>query len=755
MSSLTDLHGKTIAVAKGFVATSLLEKEKSKFDLLYVDSPQEALESVSHGKADAYVGNLAAGSYLIDGLGLTNLKVASPTKYESYQLSMGVRKDWPELTSIINKYLATMSDEDHANLRQKTFSIRYEHGIDKMYVAKVVLATIFIVSIVVFYVLYWNRKMAAEILQRKSIEAELRKLSEAVEQNPVAVVIFNKMGKIEYVNPVFTQVTGVTEQEAVGRDFFFLLAEEDRQNLLDHVWQTINNGIVWKGETCSIVKGDSELWGSVSVSPIFDEAHQITHFVAVHEDITERRNMVQELMEAKDAAESATQAKSDFLANMSHEIRTPMNAVMGMTHLALQTELNSKQRNFLTKIDSSAKALLRIINDILDFSKIEAGKLDIEKTEFHLDSVLEGLANLLTVDVESKGLELLFHVESDVPMNLIGDPLRLNQILLNLISNSIKFTEDGEIVVTISRLESDSKVGLLKFAVTDTGIGISPEQQEKLFQSFSQADTSTTRKFGGTGLGLAICNSLVNLMQGEIRVESSPGHGSTFWFTARFSLHEKDRSSPKLLAEDFLGMRVLVVDDNKTSRMILTDFLTNMGCDVSSASSGSQAIAMVNDAIAENNNFELVLMDWKMPSMNGIETTLELKQIDDSLNPPVVIMVTAYGREEIMNQAQSAGVAGFLVKPVNQSVLLNTIMEVFGKTTGTGDNTTFPHGNFTQSEESIPGVKILVVEDNKINQEIVQNLLDNLGAVVTIANNGREAIVTTASRFSRRFCTIS
>lgn len=742
-SSLEDLHGKIVAVEHGFLAAELLQRDDPEIQLLHVESTQEALEAVSLGQADGYIGNLAVGSYIIEDQGLTNVKIACPTRYKSNSQSIGVRKDWPELVSIINKYLSAMSDEQHSEIRKKAFAIRYEHGINRAYVTKVVLRSLAVFLIVVFAVLYWNRKLAKEIRERKRIQAELGKLSRVVEQSPIAVHISNREGIIEYANPFFSNVTGYDPDEVVGKKFGFLLSAKNPKYLLETFWETVNRGEIWKGEMINTIKSGEELWESVSVSPIFSPGGEITHFVTVKEDITERRRMMQEILEAKEIAESATRAKSDFLANMSHEIRTPMNAVMGMTHLALQTKLSRRQREYLGKIEKSAKSLLHVINDVLDFSKIEAGKLEIEATEFELDTLIDSIANILSVQVEEKGLELLFHVKPDVPSSLIGGALRINQILLNLIGNAIKFTQKGEIIVSINVLHQNEEKVDLKFAVQDTGIGLSINQQQKLFTSFSQADTSTTRRFGGTGLGLAISKNLVEIMGGEIGVQSELNHGSTFWFTLQLGKHEQEKSTQqKLLADDFRDMPVLVADDSKTSRDILEELLTSIGCKPDCVPSGHDALGKLNDP-PDGEPYELVLMDCWMPEMDGLETIRRIREDHTLATLPAIIMVTAYGREEIMEQAEQVGVSGYLLKPVNQSLLFNCLMEVFGHDTDDGDSGQQSLVINNSELLTIKGANILLVEDNDINQDVAKGLLQSIGLHVTIAANGLEAVELT------------
>ena len=570
--------------------------------------------------------------------------------------------------------------------------------------------------------------------------AELRKLSQATENSPASVVITDKDGTIEYVNPRFCDVTGYTPEEAIGNNPRVLKSGNLPESFYKELWDTILSGSVWRGEFKNKRKNGEEFWESASISPIMDDEGEVTHFVAVKQDISERKQMEQEILLAKDKAEEATQAKSDFLANMSHEIRTPMNAVIGMTHLSLKTELTIKQRDYLNKIQSSANSLLGIINDILDFSKIEAGKLEMESMDFNLDDVLENLANLVTVKArEKEALEVLFAVDPKVSRFLVGDPLRLGQILINLTNNAVKFTQSGEIVVSAELLKRNEDRVTLKFSVNDTGIGLTKEQMANLFQAFTQADTSTTRKFGGTGLGLTICKRLVEMMDGEIWVESELEKGSTFSFTAEFGLGKETVKKHFTPAPDLRGLKVLVVDDNSTSRNILQDILASFTFEVFLAASGEDGLEEIEKA-DKDKPFELVIMDWKMPGMNGIEASKRIKMHPNLSKIPPIILVTAYAREEIMQQADKIGLEGYLPKPVSPSVLFDTAMEALGKEVQSSARVDRKKERDPDDLESIFGAQVLLVEDNEINQQVAMEMLQGEGLHVTVANNGREAV---------------
>lgn len=451
-------------------------------------------------------------------------------------------------------------------------------------------------------------------------------------------------------------------------------------------------------------------------------------------DLKEKNMMLEaqagELIIAKENAEALTKAKSDFLANMSHEIRTPMNAIIGLNSLLFKTNLTEKQYDYVKKIDQSSKSLLGIINDILDFSKIEAGMLSMEAIEFDIDEVLDNVSNLLSIKAFDKGIEFVVIKSCDIPRYLIGDPLRLGQVILNLANNSIKFTDNGEVIIRLENKGiSGSKVNI-SISVEDSGIGMTEEQIGRLFSAFTQADSSTTRKYGGTGLGLTISKNLVEMMDGTINVESNYGQGSRFFFNAVFEIGSH-RPHVERLNDDLADMKVLVVDDNSAARSVMQEYLKEFRINVRAVASGFEAIKEIDES------YHLILLDWKMPGIDGIETWIRIQEkLGDKL--PKAIITSAFDKDEIAHKAKNAGIDKILMKPVSQSLLYDTILDVFG--TKTMAQATINDLDKTGNLDSIRGAKILLVEDNLINQQVAKEILENEGFWVDIANNGRIAV---------------
>jgi len=589
---------------------------------------------------------------------------------------------------------------------------------------------------------------------RKRIEAEQKQLGQRLrdhqfytrslfEANIDALMTTDPSGIITDVNKQMEELTDCTRDELIGAPFKKYFTDPERAEA--GIKLVLSEKKVTNYELTARTRDDKETVVSFNATTFYDRDRRLQGVFAAARDVTERKFLDQvleekttELEKAKAVAEQANLAKSDFLSNMSHEIRTPMNAIIGMSHLALKTEMTPRQRDYIKKIKGSSRHLLSIINDILDFSKIEVGKLAIEYTAFELEKMLDNVANLIGEKTFAKELELVFDIDKNVPRYLIGDPLRMGQILINYCNNAVKFTEHGEIDVVIRLKEETDEDVLIYCAVRDTGTGLTEEQMGRLFQRFSQADASTTREFGGTGLGLAISKKLAELMGGEVGVSSEPGKGSTFWFTARLG-KGVGQSCKLALATDMQGKRVLVVDDNENARQMLGDLLDRMSFMVDQVESGHAAIGAVDRAEAQGMPYEIVFLDWKMPDMDGNETAKRLRELPLS-RMPHMIMVTAFGREEVIRAAEGVDIVDVLFKPVSPSVLFDSVQRIMG---GVDDGVRIPGDaptdTFTQLT-TIKGARILLVEDNDLNQEVATELLCDAGFLVDLAENGQIAL---------------
>jgi two-component system sensor histidine kinase/response regulator len=550
------------------------------------------------------------------------------------------------------------------------------------------------------------------------------------------IVGLDAAGRTTFINHAGAAMLGFASGELIGKTLHDVVhyAHADgspypiddcpmNHTCRDGVERSIDSEVLWR-------KDGTSFPAEFTTTPVTKDGELVGAVISFR-DITERKAAEVALLDAKDLAEEAAKTKAEFLANMSHEIRTPMNAIIGLAYLALKTDLDPRQKDYLRKIQASGQHLLGIINDILDFSKIEAGKLLVEAIDFDLAHVLENVSTLIAEKASEKGLELLFDIDPAVSAHLRGDPLRVGQVLINFCNNAVKFTEHGEITVRAEVLEDAADGQLVRFAVTDTGIGLTEEQVGRLFQAFQQADASTTRKHGGTGLGLAISKRLAELMGGDVGVTSEYGKGSTFWFTARFG---KASAPVRHLQPDLRGRRVLVIDDNAHARQVLCEMLRTLTFVADEAAAGPEGIALVERAATEGRPYEIAFVDWQMPGIDGIETG---RRINAGGAAPHLMLVTAYGREDVLQLAEKAGFAGILVKPLHASMLFDAIVRLYAPAI---DDRAEPEAAAEPTPSDLAGARVLLVEDQKLNRIVAMGMLEQTGVAVEFAENGEIAV---------------
>jgi len=687
------------------------------------------------------------------------------------------------MLELAQRYEAESRQREIAGLTQRneqqTAELR-QHELQQRWLATVAVGSVIALGGAAFLLLRLRRshRLLAEInaeLQRSrdALQQQTGILQSILDSMGDGVAVADERGTLTMVNPAGERILGLgisTRPESDSWSQVYGLFLPDQTTLYPTAQLPLARAI--RGESCDnidlFVRNPTlpeGRWLSVTARPLADKSGALRGGVAVFSDVTQRRRAEEEIRAlaagleqrvrertgqlelAQRAAEAATQAKSEFLANMSHEIRTPMNAILGMSYLALHSGLDPQQHNYVQKVHQAADSLLGIINDILDFSKIEAGRLAMEQVAFNLSDVLDNLASLLGLKADEKGLELLFRLPPELPTRLVGDPLRLGQVLLNLGNNAVKFTQAGEVTVAVEVLERSAGAVRLGFSVQDTGIGIAPEHQQLLFQPFSQADASTSRHFGGTGLGLAISRHLVQLMSGEIGVDSTPGHGSRFHFSAAFDLPAQAAAAPQHgLRASLRGARVLAVDDNAPARELLAEMMASLGLQGDTADGGDMAIRQVAQADANDAPYDLLLLDWKMPGMDGVECARRLARLPRRHPLPTVLMLTAFSRDEVLQrlQGEQLAVAATLSKPVTPSTLLDACAMALGLGGSPVTRGALRDETLQSQRARLGGTRLLLVEDNPINQELAVDLLTRAGIDVRVAGDGREALALLA-----------
>ena len=740
ISGLTDLSGKNVGVIKGYMIHEKITSDYPDIILTPFETTDKGLKSVAGGELDAFVGDLASITLSMRRHELENVKVISTTEY-NFEPAFGVRKEWPELVSILEKGLATVTRQERTAIQDRWINILMQKTVDWSIVWQAVIIVGAIFSCILITVLIWNRRLGKEIIERKRAEGELRKFSRAIDQSQVSVVITDPSGSIEYVNPKFVEVTGYGLKEVIGQNPRLLNSGTHPDKLFRNMWETIKTGNVWVGELANRKKNGELFWESTIISPIRDASGRITHFVAVKEDVTQRKKLEKETLEAKEKAETAARAKSDFLARMSHEIRTPMNAILGMSELLTETDLDFDQRDYIQTLRTSGEMLLAIINDILDISKIEAGHVDLESIGFDIYDLIEEVGRILAPRAREKDLELAHRVISDVPQFLTGDPNRLKQILINLVGNAIKFTRKGSISVEVSPFDHPTHKDRVLFKVQDTGQGIAKDKQQLIFNRFSQADDSITRKFGGTGLGLTICKLLVELMEGHIWVASEMDKGSTFSFTAKLpeahqAIHQPSASAVDLSFTNMItNKRILVVDDNATNRLLLHDHLTRWGARVNLAEDGEQGLKELKLSAGENKIYDVIFLDIVMEGIGGMEVAERIKTIHP-VPPPAVIIATSSDRVADKNRARELGLEGYLAKPIRKQDLIRVLFAVLGDRKPESMPFDVP-----RDRGIAPGpMTLLLAEDIPANRKVIHNYLKEFPITIVDAENGVDAI---------------
>ena len=740
IDKLDDILDKKIGIVKGYATIELLRNRYPNIRLIEVSTIDEALNKVTQGELYCFIDALNASVYEIQKNKHLDLKISGKIEGQ-LELSIAVRNNNKQLLNIFQKLVDSIDEGERQKIESKWVSVKFEHGIDYTLLWQVLFGALIIFLIFV----YWNRKLSQEIEQRKEAQ-------EALGQSQKRLELALKGGDLGFWDIDFTTNKLIVNErwatmlgmdidqlkDATYQNWLDSIHPQDLQRVLEFGQKYKSGKIqIYAIEYRAIRKDGHIIWllskGAIVEKDRFGKALRMVGTVS---DITSKKDYEEHLMIAKEKAESATRAKSMFLARMSHEIRTPMNAVLGMLYLTQKTPLTPIQENYISKARNAADSLLHVINDILDFSKIEADKLDIQFVEFDFNEMISRITSVMNFKAEEKGIELLVNYDPDIPQYLISDSARIEQILINLIGNAIKFTHKGEVVISPKLISQESDTVFLRFCVKDSGIGISRSNQNKLFKDFSQVDESTTRRFGGSGLGLAISKKLSNLLGGDIWLESSSKtDGSVFCFNIKCKIAKTEQISRKIFPETLKDIKILIVDDNKVACDILSQMLETMKLKSDIVYSGEEALKVI---LGQKRIYDIIFMDYKMPGLDGIRT---YQSIEEELkeNTPETIMITAYSKDDMIDSISDTGIKSFLTKPVYPSLLFDTILHTLGKDE-LMDKITVNNNDLVLPVDSIKGSRVLLVEDNEINQEFAIILLESNGFIVDVANDGLEAI---------------
>jgi len=736
--SLSSLNGRKLGLIKDYVYEDLLRQDHPDINLVGVTSIEEGLKKLQTGEIDAFVDSIAAINYAINKHEVSDVIITAFTPYK-LELSMAVRKGLEPLIPILNKTFAAMNEKQHSAISNNWLSVHVQSGtkLSTILFWALPITSFFVLTIFIFYRM--NQRLKLEIntgrineIKRIAIQQDLAAQKKAMDEHSL-VSVTNTKGIITYANDKFCAISGYSREEIIGENHRILNSNSQPKSYWQQMFLAVSNGGVWNDEVCNKKKDGRLYWVDTTIIALYNNVNTLDGYISILTDITHQKETISRLDEAKIQAEVANESKNEFLANMSHEIRTPMNGVIGMTNLLLDTALNQEQQTFAKTVKYSAESLLIIINDILDFSKIEAGMLALEPLEFDLSVLLHELGSSLALQAHEKGLELICPANIISTQPLIADPGRIRQILNNLVGNAIKFTESGEVSVSCKIHEKTEHRTKLLFEIKDTGIGLNDAQQSKLFERFSQADSSTTRKFGGTGLGLTISRQLVEMMGGEIGVKSIEGKGSTFWFTINIP-----NAQETLLQQDLNNLhnqKILVVDDNFTNRVLLGQLLSKWQADYTLVDNAMSALDELIQASSIGAPYKIAILDMQMPRMDGVELGAAIKS-NNQLSSLRLIMLSSQGKRGDVENLKKMGFDGYLNKPIDHSILYSTLLKVAGNT--------FPEKQLLTeySAHKIPQftARVLVVEDNAINQRVAQGLLKKFGVRVDIAANGEEAI---------------